>query len=67
MYVCVCSPFTERQVRWALDQGADSVGEVFDALGHEVQCGKCVPTIRAMIREHRRILAESANLPMAAE
>jgi bacterioferritin-associated ferredoxin len=77
MYVCVCAPFTDKQVREALDNGADSVTAVYRALDHKVQCGKCIPTVRAMVAEHRAACRcrsrdqerpdEAEALPMAAE
>ncbi|HYD32729.1 MAG TPA: (2Fe-2S)-binding protein [Azospirillaceae bacterium] len=52
MYVCVCHAFTEKQVNRVLDRGTDTVSGVYRALGHTVQCGKCVPMVRDMVQGH---------------
>lgn len=52
MYVCVCHAFTEKHVKQALDKGAHSTAAVYRTLGHIVQCGKCVPMVRDMVKDH---------------
>jgi bacterioferritin-associated ferredoxin len=52
MYVCICHAFTQRQVRSALDQGARTTAAVYRQIGARIQCGKCVPMVRDMVREH---------------
>lgn len=52
MIVCICSAFNEKKVQQALDAGAKTAASVFRHLGHSVQCGKCVPTVRDMVRSH---------------
>lgn len=52
MYVCICNPMTDKQIRQVLESGARTTGEVFRHFGHKVQCGKCVPTVRGMVEEH---------------
>lgn len=54
MIVCICSAFNEKKVHQALDAGARTTGSVFRHLGHTVQCGKCVPMVRDMVRERCR-------------
>jgi bacterioferritin-associated ferredoxin len=51
MYVCLCRGFTDRQVRSVCDQGAGSVASVYASLGGPPRCGKCVPTVRDLMRE----------------
>jgi bacterioferritin-associated ferredoxin len=48
MYVCVCNGLTSRQVQTAA-ACCSSTGGVYRALGVAPQCGKCIPTIRAIV------------------
>lgn len=41
MYVCVCKGITDRQIKSAIDSGANSLGKLRKALGVASQCGKC--------------------------
>lgn len=54
MYVCICNAFTDRHVKQVLEQGGRSPACVFRARGCQPQCGKCVPTLREMLGEHRQ-------------
>jgi len=51
MYVCLCNSLTDRDVRAGCESGC-SVAMVYRSLGCEPQCGKCVPFVRQMLREH---------------
>lgn len=53
MYVCICHPITDKQIKQVLDDGAQTTAAVFRHFGHKVQCGKCVPYVRGMVEEHR--------------
>ena len=70
MFVCVCNAITERAVDYALDQGPCRVSEVYSRLGCRAQCGKCVPTVRAMMQQHHaamdRAIDRSGPLPAFA-
>jgi bacterioferritin-associated ferredoxin len=52
MYVCICNAFTEKQVSKALRTGISSPAGVFRHLGCAPQCGKCVPTVRCMVKDN---------------
>lgn len=52
MYVCICHPITDKQIKQALADGAQTTAAVFRHFGHKVQCGKCVPYVRSMVAEH---------------
>jgi bacterioferritin-associated ferredoxin len=49
MYVCLCNGVTERDVRAAVEAGAETVDEVAYCTGAGKGCGTCVRTIAAMI------------------
>ncbi|MFD1627526.1 (2Fe-2S)-binding protein [Azospirillum griseum] len=63
MYVCICNALNERKVQASLDNGATTPAAVFRQHGCQVQCGKCVPTLRAMTAEHRATCARRRAQP----
>jgi bacterioferritin-associated ferredoxin len=50
MYICLCNALTDRDVRASCDNSS-SVSMVYQSLGCQPQCGKCVPFVRQMLRE----------------
>ncbi|MBP2303897.1 (2Fe-2S)-binding protein [Azospirillum melinis] len=58
MYVCICHALNDKKVKAALDQGATTPASVFRHHNCQVQCGKCVPTMRSMASEHRATVAQ---------
>lgn len=50
MYVCLCNGLTDRQIRAAAHAACTPAG-VHRLLGVRVQCGKCLPTMRDILRE----------------
>ena len=43
MFLCVCNAITEAQVTWAVrERGAATVAAVFETLGAEPDCGRCL-------------------------
>lgn len=65
MYVCICSAFNEKKVQQAIEDGARTTASVFRHLGHTVQCGKCVPMVRDMVRSH--CIGDCEHCPNAEE
>lgn len=63
MIVCICSAFNEKKVHQAIEAGARTTASVFRHLGHSVQCGKCVPTVRDMVRA--RCIGDCEHCPNA--
>lgn len=51
MYVCVCKGITDRQIKAAIDNGANSLGQLRKALGVASQCGKCSAMTREILEE----------------
>ncbi len=41
MYVCVCNGITEKQVKKAIRNGAESVQDLAESLGLATGCGSC--------------------------
>jgi bacterioferritin-associated ferredoxin len=52
MYVCLCNRVTDRQVRAQASHGNCTLGSVHNALGIAPKCGKCLPMMRDIVREH---------------
>lgn len=51
MYVCLCHGLNDRQVRAAIDEGgAGSAAQVYQHFECRPRCGKCVATVREMVR-----------------
>jgi bacterioferritin-associated ferredoxin len=51
MYVCLCNGITDRDFRAQAD-GEDRTGSmVYQALGKQPRCGKCVAFVRHLLRE----------------
>lgn len=53
MYVCICHGLNDKKVKAALSNGASTPASVFRHYECQVQCGKCVPTMREMASDHR--------------
>lgn len=52
MYVCLCKGITDKQIREAVDGGAQSFREVRRQLDLASQCGKCGSLARHVYDEH---------------
>lgn len=51
MYVCLCKGITDRQIKAAIDDGANSIGQLRKNLGVASQCGKCSVMTREILQE----------------
>lgn len=61
MYICLCNPFSDKDVRKYLD-GRDNqvaVSEVYRCCsgGESPSCCTCIPTLREMVLEHNSRVA----------
>jgi bacterioferritin-associated ferredoxin len=61
MYICLCNPFSDKDVRKYLDEHDDEVAisEVYRCCsgGETPSCGTCVPTLREMVLDHNSRVA----------
>ena len=55
MYVCNCNGIREREVRAAIEQGAERPAEVFRHCQSQPQCAKCVCDMRRMIGSYQEL------------
>jgi len=53
MYVCVCRPITENQIRLEVKNGVGTVRELKQRLGLAACCGKCARHAQQIINESR--------------
>ncbi|MBT8077953.1 MAG: bacterioferritin-associated ferredoxin [Gammaproteobacteria bacterium] len=49
MYVCICNAVTDKQIRRAARQGAESVSELRERLGVASNCGSCADQAREIL------------------
>jgi bacterioferritin-associated ferredoxin len=53
MYVCLCNAVTDRQIREAVDEGAQSMRALRQQLGVASCCGRCAPYAKQVLEETR--------------
>ena len=51
MYVCICNPVTESDVRVCVSRGACSLTDLQAQLGVALQCGQCASVALAIVEE----------------
>jgi bacterioferritin-associated ferredoxin len=57
MYICICNPVTDRQVRKCVRQGACTLSDLQMELGVAAQCGMCAEAALSIIDEERTPVA----------
>jgi len=58
MYVCICKGITDSQIRTAVQQGAESVRDLYRDQSLGSQCGKCVSAARSVIQCEKQSLTQ---------
>ena len=53
MYICICNAVTERDIRFAVENGCDSFRQIRSELGVASNCGQCKRDACRVIREHK--------------
>ena len=66
MYICICNQVTESQLRYQIEDGATTVGQLRESLGVTDQCGKCAICVKTCLKEHREQTSSSDSLMPAA-
>jgi len=67
MYVCLCNGLTDRQVRGVAGAAGCSTARAYRSLGVRPQCGKCIPLMLEILRDHsENASGEAAALPTPA-
>jgi len=52
MYICICKQITDKQIKAAIDEGAQSLRDLRSELGVASECGQCGQCARAILKEH---------------
>jgi bacterioferritin-associated ferredoxin len=50
MWVCICHALTDQDIEAAEAQGAKTELEVYAHYGVKPQCGRCVPTVKCLMK-----------------
>ena len=66
MYVCLCKGITDKQIKLAIQDGANSMRQLNRCLGVGGQCGKCTRQARDILRESNESSANETICLMAA-
>jgi bacterioferritin-associated ferredoxin len=53
MYVCICHGITDRQVRQAVDDGANSMRQLREQMPIGSCCGRCLGTAKEILNDRR--------------
>lgn len=62
MYVCICNAVRESEIKDVIAEGARDVGDVYNALDIEPQCGTC----RSYISELLTLVPSTKDSEIAA-
>ena len=60
MYVCLCNPVTDGQIRGCVRQGARTLSDLQMQLGVAAQCGMCADTALSIVQEETCCAADDA-------
>ena len=66
MYVCVCNAVTDRQIRAAVADGAQSIEDLRDRLKVSTCCGRCSDCAKRIIRQSQADCAVTSEPLMTA-
>jgi bacterioferritin-associated ferredoxin len=61
MYVCNCNGIREREVRAAIEAGANRPAQIFKACGAQARCARCVCDMREMLDQSQDALRFAAE------
>ena len=64
MFVCLCNPVTENQIRFSATDGCASFREMAAKLGVAQQCGRCACHAKEVF-DHARDVPASSSRPTA--
>ncbi len=62
MYVCLCKGVTDRDIKVAVAEGAQSFREVRKSLGVATQCGKCACFANGIIQDEIKAAADQPSI-----
>ena len=50
MYICICNAISDKDIKDAIDNGANTPGKVYKFCRCSVQCGRCVETVCKLVK-----------------
>ena len=65
MYVCICNPVTDSQVRACVSSGACTLTELQAQLGVALQCGQCASAALEIVCEMTGAIAVREQPPVS--
>jgi bacterioferritin-associated ferredoxin len=65
MYVCICNPVSDTEVRRCVRSGASTLSDLKMQLGIASQCGMCASAAQAIIGEETGSAVSSGHCPGA--
>ncbi|PWV58511.1 (2Fe-2S)-binding protein [Plasticicumulans acidivorans] len=65
MYVCICKGVSDRTIRKAVADGADTMRALRHETGCCSQCGKCARAVSELLREERERVETDFTLALA--
>lgn len=66
MYICVCKGISERRIRQAAEQGAESLADLRRELGVATGCGGCAEAAESCLTRHQQWSRQEEPLPAPA-
>ncbi len=64
MIVCVCQAVSDREIKKAISDGADTMRALRQHLGVATQCGQCACAVRELLDEHTETAQRPAHPPI---
>ena len=61
MFVCICNAISDKDIKIALKEGADSPKQIYKFCNSSIQCGKCVETVYKMITSSKKSKSKSES------
>lgn len=66
MYVCLCNPVTDHEIRGCVRQGARTLSDLQMQLGVAANCGQCAATALAIVVEEAGVAEPDCTCSPAA-
>ncbi len=55
MYICICEQVTDREIKQAIDDGANTLRKLSNELGIIKQCGQCGKCTKKILNEQKQL------------
>lgn len=58
MYICICHGVTDKTIKNAIDEGADTLKQLSDMLNIGTQCGRCCQSTKKVLQQKLMQISE---------